>query len=79
MSDKAGQGAWRFLNREVLRQRTLLQLADDRLRRRAHGSRLIHRLARSCKQTALQVLPYAIRDEFELPSLDRRDQAAPKN
>src|SRR5687767_3169596 len=73
------QGARRFLNRKVLRQRTLPQLADDRLRRRPHRSRFVHRLACSRKEAALQILSYAIRKEFELPSLNRRDQAGPEN
>ena len=73
------QGTWRFLNRKVLRQRTLPQLADDCLRRRTHRSRFVHRLARSREQAALQILPDALGKEFELPSLDRRDQAGPEN
>src|SRR5918993_5098757 len=73
------QGAWRFLDRKVLRQRTLPQLADDRLRRHPHRSRFIHRLARSRQQATLQILSHAIRKELELPSLDRRDQAGPEN
>jgi hypothetical protein len=73
------QGAGRFLDGEVERERALPQLRYDRLRGGAHRPRFVHRFARRVEQAALQILPDARGEELEFPSLDRWDQAGPED